>query len=154
MLKRLEGRTPLLAGRVVSRDGRHADVSGPSVMDVTTHRWSLRTFSQARVVIVSGGRQRHGTRQGAEFRSFPVRALAGAGPGAGGTAAGAAAGLPGRPYPKRPDLAVSEILAGSTPGFASWLTGSQEADLRLITQTPERRVPAAIVRRYGALYYK
>ena len=60
--------------------------------------------------------------------SNPLQALA-----ASVITAGTAAGLSGRPYPKRPDRAAFEILAGSTPGFASWLTRSREADLRLIT---------------------
>jgi hypothetical protein len=70
-------------------------------------------------------------------------------------AAGTAAGLSGRPYPKRPDRAASGILAGSTPGFASWLTGSREAELRLITDDAgAARVLTIIVRGYGVLYYK
>jgi hypothetical protein len=57
--------------------------------------------------------------------------------------------------PEPPDPAASEILAGSTPGFASWLTGSQEADLRLVTdEAGAARVLTMIVRAYGVLYYK
>jgi hypothetical protein len=80
--------------------------------------------------------RRPATSQNAPWRGnsgdSPVRALAGAGPAAGVAAVGTAAGLSGGPYSKRPDLAASEMLVGSTPGFTSWLTGSQEADLRLI----------------------